>query len=228
MNNLNAVHGKPDRDEYYTLYEDVARELDNYDLTGLKIVCPCDGEHSAFVKYMRDNNYDFDYFEGNYELVDYSKYDVVITNPPFKNYQKFYNLIKDKKFIVVAPLTISYKTWFDYKDVSVGYSGRIKEFTRPNGSIENLSNTVWVTNMKKTVGKPLELCDNMDGIRMLDDGSLEVAKKKDIPKKTGIYYVPITLFEHTPLCDNIKILGVSNNCRYKGKKLYTRYLIEVK
>lgn len=228
MNNLNGVHGKKDRDEWYTKYEDVANELDNYNLTGLKIVCPCDGENSAFVKYMRDNNYDFDYFEGDYESVDYSKYDIVITNPPFKNYQKFYNLIKDKLFIVVAPLTVSYKTWFNYKDVSVGYSGRIKEFTRPDGSIEKLGNVVWITNMKDTAGKPLELCDNTDGIRTLDDGMLEVAKKKDIPKKKGMYYVPITLFEHTPLCDNIKILGVNNNCKYKGKKLYTRYLIEVK
>lgn len=228
MNNLNGVHTKEDRDEWYTLYEDVKRELDNYDLTGLKIVCPCDGEHSAFVQYMRDNNYDFDYFEGDYESVDYNKYDVVITNPPFKNYQKFYNLIKDMKFIVVAPLTVSYKSWFDYMDVSVGYSGRIKEFTRPDGSIEKLGNVVWITNMKKTAGKPLELCDNIDGVRTLDDGSLEVAKKKDIPKKKGMYYVPITLFEHTPLCDNIKIFGVRNDCKYKGKKLYTRFLVEVR
>lgn len=31
-----------DRDEWYTLFKDVQNELDNYDLTGLKIVCPCD------------------------------------------------------------------------------------------------------------------------------------------------------------------------------------------
>lgn len=86
MNNLNGVHGKPDRDEWYTKYEDVARELDNYDLSGLKIVCPCDGEDSAFVKYMKEKGYDFDYFEGDYGSVDYSKYDCVVTNPPFKNY----------------------------------------------------------------------------------------------------------------------------------------------
>ena len=67
INSLNSVHGKKDRDEWYTRYEDVKAELDNYDLTGYKIVCPCDGEQSAFVRYMRDMNYDFDYFESDYE-----------------------------------------------------------------------------------------------------------------------------------------------------------------
>lgn len=228
MNNLNGVHNKPDRDEWYTKYEDVARELDNYDLTGLKIVCPCDGEDSAFVKYMRDKGYNFDYFEGDYESVDYSKYDCVVTNPPFKNYQKFYNLIKNKLFIVIAPLTVAYKTWFRWTIHTIGYSGRIKEFYRPEGGIENMSNTVWITNMKKVLGKPLQLCDNLNGVRILDDGIMEVSKKKDIPNIKGTYYVPITIFEHTPLPYNIKILSVNNNCRYKGKKLYTRFLIEVK
>ncbi len=228
MNNLNGVHNKPDRDEWYTKYEDVARELDNYDLSGLKIVCPCDGEDSAFVKYMKEKGYDFDYFEGDYESVDYSKYNCVITNPPFKNYQKFYNLIKNKLFIVVAPMTVSYKTWFRWTTNTVGYSGRIKEFYRPDGSIEKLGNVVWITNMKKVLGKELQLCDNLDGVRILDDGIMEVSKKKDIPNVKGAYYVPITIFEHTPLPYNIRILSVNNNCRYKGKKLYTRFLIEVK
>lgn len=218
MNNLNGVHGKKDRDEYYTLYEDVKRELDNYDLTGLKIVCPCDGKDSAFVKYMTAMGYDFDYFEGDYESVDYSKYDVVVTNPPFKNYQKFYNLIKDKLFIVVAPLTVSYKSWFRWETHTVGYTERIKEFYRPNGEIEKLGNVVWITNMKKELGKPLDLCNNLDGVRILDDGIMEVSKKKDIPNVKGMYYVPITIFEHTPLPSNIIIRGVRNDCKYNGKK----------
>lgn len=131
-------------------------------------------------------------------------------------------------FIVVAPLTVSYKTWFRWTTNTVGYSGRIKEFYRPDGSIEKLSNIVWITNMKKVLGKQLQLCDNLDGVRMLDDGIMEVSKKKDIPNVKGKYYVPITIFEHTPLPYNIRILSVNNNCRYKGKKLYTRFLIEVK
>lgn len=226
-NFLNAVHGKADRDEWYTKYDDVKRELDNYDLTGLKIVCPCDSENSAFVKYMNEKGYDFDRFEGDYESVDYSKYDCVVTNPPFKGYRKFYELIKDKKFIVVAPLTVSYKAWFDYHNTSVGYSGRIKEFYRPNGKIEKLGNVTWISNMKTEQGKELHLYDSLDYTRMLDDGILEVSKIKHIPNIAGKYYVPITLFEYTPLPDNIKILGVNNNCTYNGKKLFVRYLIEI-
>ncbi len=66
----------------------------------------------------------------------------------------------------------------------------------------------------------MQLCDNLDGVRILDDGIMEVSKKKDIPNVKGNYYVPITIFEHTPLPYNIKILSVNNNCRYKGKKNY--------
>lgn len=227
-NNLNGVHDKIDRDEYYTKYEDVKKELDNYDLSEYKIVCPCDGDKSAFVKYMKEKNYDFDYFEGDYESVNYSKYDIVVTNPPFRNYKKFYNLIKDKKFIIIAPLTVGYKSWFDFKNVTIGYTGRVKEFYRPNGEIENMSNSAFITNMKTEQGKELKLYDNLDNTRLLDDGILEVSKIKHIPNIKGKYYVPITLFEYTPLQDNIKILGVNNNCTYKGKKLFTRFLIEVK
>lgn len=225
-NNLNGVHGKADRDEWYTKYKDVKAELDNYDLSGYKIVCPCDGENSAFVKYMKEKGYDFDYFEGDYESVNYNNYDVVVTNPPFKNYRKFYELIEDMKFIVIAPLTVSYKSWFDYKNVTVGYSGRVKEFYRPDGSIEKLGNVTFITNMKTEQGKEVPFND-YNNARLLDNGILEVSRIKDIPKARNLYYVPITLFEYTPLPNNIKILGVNNNCTYKGKKLFTRYLIEV-
>lgn len=70
--------------------------------------------------------------------------------------------------------------------------------------------------------------NNLNGVRILDDGIMEVSKKKDIPNVKGMYYVPITIFEHTPLPSNIFIRGVKNDCKYNGKKLYTRFLIEVK
>ena len=82
--------------------------------------------------------------------------------------------------------------------------------------------------MKAEQGRELPLCDSINRCRTLDDGILEVSRIKDIPNVSGKYYVPITLFEYTPLQQNIKILGVNNNCRYKGKKLFSRYLIEVK
>lgn len=59
MNNLNGVHNRKDRDEYYTLFKDVKKELDNYDLNGLKIVCPCDGKDNfqAFYDWAVNNGY---------------------------------------------------------------------------------------------------------------------------------------------------------------------------
>lgn len=42
-------------DEFYTLYEDVVKELQNYDFKGKVVYCPCDGESSQFVKYFMTN-----------------------------------------------------------------------------------------------------------------------------------------------------------------------------
>lgn len=41
------------KDEFYTLYEDVKFELDHYidQFKDKTIYCPCDTDHSAFVKY---------------------------------------------------------------------------------------------------------------------------------------------------------------------------------
>lgn len=47
---------KAKNDEFYTLYEDIANEVENYDLRGMKVYCPCDDyRKSNFVKYFKDN-----------------------------------------------------------------------------------------------------------------------------------------------------------------------------
>lgn len=52
-NNLNAVKHDIDRDEYFTLLDDVETEVAHYkdQLRGKVIYCPCDDEKSAFYKY---------------------------------------------------------------------------------------------------------------------------------------------------------------------------------
>jgi len=42
--------------EYYTYYEDIAKEIPNYkdELKGKVIYCPCDNPDSNFVKYFKD------------------------------------------------------------------------------------------------------------------------------------------------------------------------------
>ena len=43
-------------DEFYTQYEDIEKEIQNYNLEGKKIYCNCDDyRYSNFVKYLKDN-----------------------------------------------------------------------------------------------------------------------------------------------------------------------------
>lgn len=54
-NNLNTAK-KAKNDEFYTRYEDIEKELSNYDLKGKHIYCNTDDyRKSNFVKYFVDN-----------------------------------------------------------------------------------------------------------------------------------------------------------------------------
>ena len=47
---------KEKNDEFYTLYEDIEKEMQHYDFKGKIIYCPCDDfRWSNFKKYFRDN-----------------------------------------------------------------------------------------------------------------------------------------------------------------------------
>lgn len=47
---------KAKNDEFYTRYEDIEKEIQHYDLKGLRVYCPCDDYRwSNFVKYFKDN-----------------------------------------------------------------------------------------------------------------------------------------------------------------------------
>lgn len=53
--NLNKAR-KARADEFYTQYEDIEKEIQNYNLEGKKIYCNCDDyRYSNFVKYFKDN-----------------------------------------------------------------------------------------------------------------------------------------------------------------------------
>lgn len=56
-NNSNLHKARKARaDEFYTQYEDIEKEIQNYNLEGKKICCNCDDyRYSNFVKYFKDN-----------------------------------------------------------------------------------------------------------------------------------------------------------------------------
>ena len=88
---LNRAHDVKD-DEFYTPFKFVANELEHYSFSGDRpIVCPCDGESSAFVKWFRAHGFDPIYSAGDFidALERAPDRAIVVTNPPFSLFRKF-------------------------------------------------------------------------------------------------------------------------------------------
>jgi hypothetical protein len=147
-------------DEFYTLREDVEKELVHYidELQGKKILCPCDSEVSEFVKYLKEKGFDVTYDNKEFRDLDFGKFDVVVTNPPFSQIGDFYNQIKSNgvKFLILAPLTFLNRSevFEDLKNRKI-YVGknRVNYFDRPGGGRKEVR-CHWVTNIKE-FDKPL-------------------------------------------------------------------------
>lgn len=78
-------------DEWYTTKEDVQHFLDNAQIPKNKVIwCPFDWEDSNFVTVLRSNGYTviashISNGQDFYTYVPKAKYDIIISNPPFKN-----------------------------------------------------------------------------------------------------------------------------------------------
>ena len=88
-------------DEYYTPKETVEfifEKLIGYEFIKDKIIyCPCDGEQSEFVKYLKEKKDELKYKDFWYTSDDFNTHidliknaDLVITNPPFSKIRKEY------------------------------------------------------------------------------------------------------------------------------------------
>lgn len=97
----NYANSKYKNDEYYTPKETVEfifEKLIGYEFIKDKIIyCPCDGEQSEFVKYLKANKDKLNYKDFWYTSDDFNTHidliknaDLVITNPPFSKIRKEY------------------------------------------------------------------------------------------------------------------------------------------
>jgi hypothetical protein len=93
-----------------------------------------------------------------FQDIDYSRYDVVITNPPFSLFREFVDLLmKNKKeFIVIGPQTaISYKEIFPYiknNQLWLGYHYHLTGFLCSDGTVLKKNDALprcccWFTNL---------------------------------------------------------------------------------
>ncbi len=137
---IKTCRRKTDDDEFYTMYKDVVRELHKYDFRGKKIICPCDTKESNIYKYLKDCYYDVKQSSTDWRKVDYNKYDIVITNPPFSQVREFIRTLADKKidFVIIVSDVLRYSIKNGKATFGVTlYKGKdAQKFNRPDGSIK--------------------------------------------------------------------------------------------
>jgi hypothetical protein len=98
-------------DEYYTNYDQVKDAIERIQLDiSWRILCPFDTSESEFVKYLLANNYNVTYLQENEVNTDYNPedYDIIITNPPWRNFTKLYTdyLNRAPRYILILSWTI--------------------------------------------------------------------------------------------------------------------------
>lgn len=112
------------------------------------------------IKSISVSGYNPDTGEGvRFQDIDYSKYDIVITNPPFSQIIELFDILMSYEklnFLVIGPQTaIGYKEAFKYIKTNrmwLGYHYHLTGFIKPDGTIvaknDNLARSCcWFTNM---------------------------------------------------------------------------------
>lgn len=148
---IKTCRRKTEDDDFFTMYKDAVRELHKYDLRGKKIICPCDDKNSNIYKYLKDCYYDVKCDNKEWRDIDYSKYDIVITNPPFKQAREFLRHLIEQRvdfIIIVSDVT----RWSIKKGkLILGttiYKGKdAQKFIRPDGTIKPV-HCGWISNIK--------------------------------------------------------------------------------
>ena len=151
---------KTDDDEFYTTYKDAVRELHKWDLRGKKIICPCDTPESNIYKYLKDCYYDVKCDCTEWRNVDYSKYDIVITNPPFTQVNEFINHLIDCKidFVIIVSDVFRYAIENGHKTFGIPfYKGKdAQHFYRPDGTLVPI-HCGWISNIQDTWGENIKI-----------------------------------------------------------------------
>lgn len=166
--------------------------------------------------------------------------DVVVTNPPFSLIQPFFARVSLRQYLFICPLTaLHYASVFPFIKrglARTGYTYASSPFIRDDGSIERLSNCVWLTNLPVdfSVKRKLDCVEYKPGNYEKYDITyrnaqpiLYIKSNAEIPSGYyGLMGVPITF-----LCDydtsNFEIVGCSSALRdvVKGKRLFARIIV---
>ncbi len=251
-------------DEFYTLYNSVEYYVKTFLQNNLKdkiIYCNCDSEESNFVKYFKEHKeelqykelwYTWDDYRNHFDLLD--KCDIIITNPPFSIFTKYYfpDILKSgKEYFIIAPITFLMRTKFLpmifdgriklFKPDHYQYKGiKIANYLCPNGEIKEIG-TLVLSNLQDfkncrlyTKGfiyqKELQYkFENIPHDYIEDDREiLNINQINYMPKDySGLMAIPTTnIYLYLHLIDILEIPKKSLRCN--GKNLFTRVLVKLK
>ena len=159
-----------------------------------------------------------------FQDIDYSKYDVIITNPPFSLFREFIDtLMKNgKEFIVIGPQNaITYKECFKYifeNKMWLGYHFHMTGFDLPDGTrIPKNDNRVrtccWFTNMEVSLRHDEMILTEEYNLekhpKYINYDAIHIKETKNIPYNyEGEMGVPITFLQkYNP--EQFEIIGFS-------------------
>ena len=172
-----------------------------------------------------------------FQDINYSKYDLVITNPPFSVFREFVDVMFANviKFLVIGPQNaITYKETFEYiksNKMWLGYHHHLTGFILPDGTILKKNDALprcccWFTNLDvKYRHDKLILTEKYSPERFpnyYNYCGIDVNETKSIPYDyRGHMGVPITFLQkYNP--DQFEIIGkgvrVEKTIRFKGDK----------
>lgn len=140
--------------------------------------------------------------------------DIVVTNPPFSNLRHFFDTIKNKKYLFIAPLPAISK----YKPIVWAFinretfiTKRICNYATPDGYVK-LNNTIWIENIAEPVREYLDLSKPYNPnkhIKYHNYNAIDISSIKDIPYDyDGVMGVPVTFLQHHNW-NQFELLGVS-------------------
>jgi len=172
-----------------------------------------------------------------FQDVNYSKYDLVITNPPFSQFREFIDTMFANKmlFSIIGPQTaITYKESFKYisnNEMWLGYHHHLNGFIMSDGTVLKKNDALprcccWFTNLDVSYRHDKMILTEKYNPEKYPNyynyKGIDVAKTNQIPfDYAGVMGVPITFLQKfNP--DQFKIIGkgvqVEKTIRFKGDK----------
>lgn len=175
-----------------------------------------------------------------FQDIDYSNYDVAITNPPFSLFREFIDIMfkNNMKFLIIGPLTaLTYRDIFSHiknNDMWLGYAKQLSGFMLSDGTVllsKNPEGSIsrackWYTNIDVSYRHDMmiltEKYDHEKNPKYYNYDAIDVSKTQKIPYDyEGLMGVPVSfLSKYNPEQFELigKGVGIDKTVRWKGDK----------